>query len=317
MERPASSSGALGAPRRPLGPRTLPLKRHSTTSVGSHSRELSRAGSVKSLSSISSLGGNGGEDGQEEAEEGEEETTGTPKNNNPAATAIVIDEEEEITSTTPNNNPIVPIVEGTVDPSPPPSPRPPTVMSLADPPPTLTVPPLPTFPSGATSPSYKALPYEAAQWTFTSHELQDIVSRAIRCSARESFVRLLSLKLLDTILPDELARLADTRLTTTGKYRWSVQRRSMLMQGLWAIIISSSGLDSLTGAATSLLTQLSEVVADCDRMVEELVKVGDQVKDISSLVDNHWSSALAVALRKVHGPLEKKSHAFTYLDPKF
>ncbi|KAL0057457.1 hypothetical protein AAF712_015903, partial [Marasmius tenuissimus] len=187
---------------------------------------------------------------------------------------------------------------------------------MVDPPPlapTLTVPPLPTFAPTPTSPSYKALPYEAAQWTFTSNELQDIVSRAIRCSARESFVRLLSLKLLDTILPDELSRLSDQRLSTTGKYRWTVQRRSMLMQGLWAVVVLNTGTGAgsssvdMGPAATSLLTQLSDVVSDCDRMVEELVGVGDQVREIGGLVDNHWASALAVALRKLNTSYAKRT----------
>ncbi|KAK1218212.1 hypothetical protein PQX77_019115 [Marasmius sp. AFHP31] len=320
MERPASSSGALTSSRRaPLGPRTLPLKRHSTTSAGKHSHSHSRAGSVKSVSSVEGVSVNVGVsvvgDAPEEEEEEEERQEMVDNGNREEEHA---EEEEEPTNpitTAPNiNNGDENHLPPSSSPSPPSPPPPPPPPPMVDPPPlapTLTVPPLPTFTPTSTSPSYKALPYEAAQWTFTSTELQDIVSRAIRCSARESFVRLLSLKLLDTILPDELARLSDQRLSTTGKYRWTVQRRSMLMQGLWAVVVLNTGTGTgsvdMGPAATSLLTQLSEVVADCDRMVEELVRVGDQVREIGGLVDNHWASALAVALRKLNSSYAKRT----------
>jgi hypothetical protein len=55
---------------------------------------------------------------------------------------------------------------------------------------------------------FKGLPLEAAQWTFSSAELQDIVSRAIRLSARESFIRVLSIETLDKEIVNENERLA-------------------------------------------------------------------------------------------------------------
>lgn len=72
-------------------------------------------------------------------------------------------------------------------------------------PPTLNPPPPLNF---ETTPiQYRGLTLEAAQWTFTSDQLQDIVSRAIRQTAHESFIRLVSTKTLDEELVQELERL--------------------------------------------------------------------------------------------------------------
>ncbi|KAG7094281.1 hypothetical protein E1B28_007885 [Marasmius oreades] len=169
--------------------------------------------------------------------------------------------------------------------------------------------PTPTFtqmvpPSFTSSPElpphFKALPYDAAVWTLTSHELQNIVSRSIRSSAQESFVRLLSLKLLDTELPGELEKLSERRMEKGGKYRFLVQRKNMLARGLWSIVGSDP-------TVTSLLSQLSEASAECDKLAEELVKICDQVKEIQQLLDNHSASALAVALRKLNNSYAKRT----------
>lgn len=76
-------------------------------------------------------------------------------------------------------------------------------------PPTLEPPPSLNFESTAIQ--WKGLTLEAAQWTFSSQELQDIVSRAIRKSAEESFIRLLSVKTLDEELVEESKRLDHVR----------------------------------------------------------------------------------------------------------
>ena len=54
---------------------------------------------------------------------------------------------------------------------------------------------------------WKALTLEAAQWTFTSEQLQEIVSGAIRQSAAESFIRVLPTQVANTELPQEADRL--------------------------------------------------------------------------------------------------------------
>jgi hypothetical protein len=53
---------------------------------------------------------------------------------------------------------------------------------------------------------------ETAQWTLSSGELQDIVSRAIRRTAQESYIRLLSIKTVDEELKAELERLETVRV---------------------------------------------------------------------------------------------------------
>lgn len=59
--------------------------------------------------------------------------------------------------------------------------------------------------------AWKGLPLQTAQWTFSSEQLQDIVSRAIRLSAQEGFIKLLSVKMLDEELTQELQRLDTVR----------------------------------------------------------------------------------------------------------
>ena len=52
---------------------------------------------------------------------------------------------------------------------------------------------------------------ETAQWTLSSGELQEVVSRAIRRTAQESYIRLLSVKTVDEELKAELERLETVR----------------------------------------------------------------------------------------------------------
>ena len=53
---------------------------------------------------------------------------------------------------------------------------------------------------------------------------------------------------------------------------------------------------------TKLVVQLSETVAECDLVMQELLKLTDQIALVRKLLDNHWASALAIALRKVSSP---------------
>ncbi|KAG7094286.1 hypothetical protein E1B28_007890 [Marasmius oreades] len=150
---------------------------------------------------------------------------------------------------------------------------------------------------------FRALSYDAAVWAWSSQELQEIVSRTIRYSARESSMRLLSLELLDTTLPDELHKLHNQRHTSGQKYRDIVQRRSMLIERLWNGIAkpcNSSPTESLIASASALLFQLSETVVESDKLAEGLVQICDQVKEIQQLLSSHSTSALAVALRKLN-----------------
>ena len=58
---------------------------------------------------------------------------------------------------------------------------------------------------------WKGMTLEAAQWTFTSEQLQETVSRAIRQSAAESFIHIVSTHTHDVELPEELERLESVR----------------------------------------------------------------------------------------------------------
>lgn len=136
--------------------------------------------------------------------------------------------------------------------------------------------------------------------TVDSGELQDVVSRAIRSSASEAFVRLLTAENLDTVLPAELARLESLKTVTQSKYRFLVHRRTMLFQALNSTSLSQQkdGEDGVS-VVSRLAAQLADTIGECDKNLEEVLSITDQMAQIHKLIDIHWSSALAIALRKV------------------
>ncbi|RPD58954.1 hypothetical protein L226DRAFT_614254 [Lentinus tigrinus ALCF2SS1-7] len=152
---------------------------------------------------------------------------------------------------------------------------------------------------------WKAMTLEAAQWTFTSEELQGTVSRAIRQSAAESFIRVISAHTQDVELPQEMERLESLRTTTQAQYRFNMHRRAMLLQSLAAL--SQSQSDSDDEALYNLTTQLSELTTSCDRLMEILLRVADQKAQIQHLQDLHVASALAMALRKLNASYAKRT----------
>ncbi|KAG9081682.1 hypothetical protein FS749_007467 [Ceratobasidium sp. UAMH 11750] len=137
---------------------------------------------------------------------------------------------------------------------------------------------------------------DAAKWTFSSDQLQSIVSRAIRQSAETSCVRLLSLDVLDQELPTEVERLEQLRDVLQTKYKAQVRRRRLLMRSLALYV---DGHDPPT--SRRLMDELEDVGNVCDQLAEDLYLVGDQLAQISRLRDVHSTSALAVALRKING----------------
>lgn len=140
--------------------------------------------------------------------------------------------------------------------------------------------------------------------TLDSSELQHLVSRAIRSSASESFIRLLSLENLDGVLPTEMERLTKLKAVTQAKYRFLVHRRTMLLQALNG---SSGAPDRIADDGVSVVSrltlQLAQTTAECDELLVELLRVTDQIGQISKMIDSHWASALAVGLRKVRGTI--------------
>lgn len=88
---------------------------------------------------------------------------------------------------------------------------------------------------------------------------------------------------------------------TQSKYRFTVHRRTMLLQALH----SFSGYNDREKDAelvAKLTSQLSQTTAECDQLLGDLLQIADQVGQITRLLDVHWASALAIALRKVSGP---------------
>ncbi|KAF5357446.1 hypothetical protein D9757_011592 [Collybiopsis confluens] len=156
--------------------------------------------------------------------------------------------------------------------------------------------------------AWKGLSLEAALWTFNSKELQTLVSRAIRSSATETFVRLLSVQQLDETLPAELERLSSQKISMQARYRFHVQRRSMLLQALISFTTAtSSEKDGGADLIGKLATQISDTCSECDRITQELVSVTDQMCQITKVLENHWASALAIALRKLNGSYGKRT----------
>ncbi|EKM50567.1 uncharacterized protein PHACADRAFT_263918 [Phanerochaete carnosa HHB-10118-sp] len=144
---------------------------------------------------------------------------------------------------------------------------------------------------------------ESAQWTLNSTELQEIVSRAIRRTAQESFIRLLSVKTLDEELVAELERLETAKATAQSKYRFNMHRRTMLLQSLVALSSGEQDCAALAG----LVTQLAEVTAACDGLMMELLRLTDQRAQIHHVQEVHISSALAMALRKLNASYGKRT----------
>ncbi|KAF8967743.1 hypothetical protein BDZ97DRAFT_1916681 [Flammula alnicola] len=184
------------------------------------------------------------------------------------------------------------------------------VVAVVAPPPKLTPPPAIKFET--TPVPWKGLPMEAAMWTVDSQELQGIVSRAIRSSARESFIRLLTVENLDTVLPAELARLDSLKALTQSKYRFLVHRRTMLFHALNSTTLGQQkdGSDGVSVVAT-LASQLADTIAECDKHLDEIIKINDQVAQINKLIDIHWGSALAIALRKLNTSYARRTADLT------
>ncbi|KAG2033837.1 hypothetical protein BDR03DRAFT_902021 [Suillus americanus] len=181
----------------------------------------------------------------------------------------------------------------------------PSVATFLAPPP-LAPPPTVSFESIPIP--WKGLPYEAAQWTFTSSELQEIVSRAIRLSAKESFIRLLSLKALDADMVKEAERLEEERLATQVKWRFEMNKRTMLMQALnsCASVFANSGEGDKENALGGLISQVATSIASCDSMLASILHMSDQQAQISVVQHRHWASALGIALRKLNKAFERQ-----------
>ncbi|KAG6839663.1 hypothetical protein C0991_000408 [Blastosporella zonata] len=149
------------------------------------------------------------------------------------------------------------------------------------------------------SPKWRGYTMDAAKWTFTSIELQGIVSRAIRASSEASGIRLLKLETLDGEIPREVERLQRAREEAKGHYRDLVRRR----EGVLGALGGGMGMGQEN---EERLEELKEVCQALDRTSEELHSADEQLAQLAQLIQGHSASALAMALRKLNASFLKQ-----------
>ncbi|KAI0725988.1 hypothetical protein C8Q72DRAFT_888134 [Fomitopsis betulina] len=150
---------------------------------------------------------------------------------------------------------------------------------------------------------FRGLTKEAAEWTFSSQQLQELVSTAIRQTADVSAIRLLPVDILNGALPEEIARLEARSAELKTNYKLSVRRRRMLLGTLSSMADGSEPCEP--SAATRISEELLEVMDALDQITEELHDVTTQVGQLNHLRDVHSSSALLMALHKLNRSLKK------------
>ena len=139
---------------------------------------------------------------------------------------------------------------------------------------------------------------DVARWTFTSQQLQEIASRAIKASAESYYVRLLRLEVLDTELPEELHRLELLTTELKTKLRATAAARRELLDALTAHVSGTRGVDRYN--LERVVEELGEVTQSAEELNDELYTVADQIAQLKRLQDVHFSSALAMSLRKLN-----------------
>ncbi|KAJ3509750.1 hypothetical protein NMY22_g16188 [Coprinellus aureogranulatus] len=145
---------------------------------------------------------------------------------------------------------------------------------------------------------------EAAKWTFSSTQLQGIVSKAIKESAQTSSIRLLKLESLESEIPDEIHRLEMHRTDVKSKYKALTRRRATLFESLTFHLTSSSDGDSTF--ALRITEELSSIARNLDELAEELHATDYELAQLNTLVQVHSKSALSMALRKLNASFLKQ-----------
>lgn len=150
---------------------------------------------------------------------------------------------------------------------------------------------------------FRGLTKEAAEWTFSSQQLQQLVSTAIRQTADVSAIRLLPLDILNEALPEEINRLEALSAELRTNYKLNVRRRRMILGSLASMVDGSEPSES--GVAGRMVEELSEITDSLDQISEELYDVTTQLGQLTHLRDVHSSSALIMALHKLNKSLKK------------
>ncbi|THH04367.1 hypothetical protein EW146_g10198 [Bondarzewia mesenterica] len=154
---------------------------------------------------------------------------------------------------------------------------------------------LPTSPPiSFTPPSlpYKPLTLDAAQWTFSSHELQRLVSSAIRESATEKFIRLLPPDVVEGKLVEDLERVNSER-ARAGE-----------------MALRSGSAQDAPAVPQRRRTDVRRVVQAGQQCLGAAGAHGADRADSAQLVhlrDMHRASALAVALRKLNASYARRT----------
>lgn len=153
-------------------------------------------------------------------------------------------------------------------------------------------------------PKWRGYTMEAAKWTFTSAQLQAIVSRAIRQSAEASSIRLLRLEVLDNEIPEEIRRLEAQRTDLKTRYKVLTRRRTIAFESLSSYV--SGAEEENPTYVLRLVEELRELATALDKLAEELHSVDGQLDHLSTLTHIHTGSALAMALRKLNASFLKQ-----------
>lgn len=164
--------------------------------------------------------------------------------------------------------------------------------------------PLPSPKFQAPTPKWRGYTMEAAKWTFTSTQLQAVVSRAIKQSSEASSIRLLRLETLDNEIPEEMERLQTQRTDAKAKYKTLARRRANLLETL-ADCVDGLERDGPV-RAIRLVEDLKDMSATLDKLTEELHSLDEQIAQVTQLCQAHSSSALAMALRKLNASFLKQ-----------
>jgi hypothetical protein len=145
---------------------------------------------------------------------------------------------------------------------------------------------------------------EIAKWTFTSAQLQAIVSKAIQQSAQASSIRLLRLEVLENELPEEMQRLEAQRTDLKARYKMLTRRRATVLDALSSHMTDWDGENSTH--ALRLVENLKEISSMLDHLAEELHSVDGQLAHLDSMTHIHTGSALSMALRKLNASFLKQ-----------
>lgn len=151
-------------------------------------------------------------------------------------------------------------------------------------------------------PKWRGYTMDAAKWTFSSAQLQAIVSRAIKQSAQASSIRLVALESLDKDIPGEMHRLEVQRKDIKTKYQMLVRRRGSLLELLYSHLEAGPEVDN----SLRLVEDLGNISLSLDRLAEDLHSVDEQLASLDSLCQVHWASAHAMALRKLNASFHKQ-----------